>query len=81
MSPEVGVDPKTISDACAEDDYLLSSHVFDNPSKVRELPTLDAMAENTEKELNLWPSVGPLHEVVVLESNELANSIGLVARK
>ena len=38
---------------CAEDDRLLSLHVVNNPSKVGELPTLDAVTEDTEQKLDL----------------------------
>jgi len=73
-------DTKALLDACAKD-YLLSSHVVNNPSKVRELPSIDSMAECADEELDLWPLVGSLYGVVILESDELANSICLVARK
>ena len=75
------MDPETVPDARAEDDDLLSLHVVDDPSKVRELPVLYSVAEDAKQELDLRPPVGPLHSVVVSESNKLADSIGLVARE
>ena len=73
--------PETLPDARAEDDDLLSLDVVDDPSEVREVPTLNAMAEHTEQELDLWPSVRPSHGMVVSKSNKLANLVGLIARK
>ena len=81
LAPEVREDSKPIPDARTEDDYLLSSHVIDNPPKVGKLPILDAMAEDTEEELDLRPLVRPPYDVVVSESDELANSISLAARE
>jgi len=81
LPPEVTEDPKPVPDACAEDNYLLSLHVFDDPLKVRELLTLNAMAENAEEELDFWPSVRPPHGMIVSESDELADLIGLISRE
>ena len=81
LCPKVGVDSKTIPDACAEDDRLLLLHVVNNPSKVGELPTLNAVTEDMEQKLDLWPSVGSLYGVIVSEPNKLANPISLVTRK
>jgi len=80
LPPEVGVDPKATPDACAKDDYLLSLHIIDNPSKVGEFPVLDLTAEDV-KELDFRSPVRPPDGMVVLESNKVANSIGSVARK
>jgi len=57
LPPEVRVDSKAIPDAHTENYYLLLPHVIDNPSKVREFPTLNAMTEDAEEELNLRLSV------------------------
>jgi hypothetical protein len=81
LAPEVREDLKPIPDAHTKDDYLLSSHVVDNPLKVGKLPVLDAMAEDTEEELDLWLLVRPPYDVVVSESDELTNSISLAARE
>jgi len=81
LPPEVGVDPKATPDACAKDDYLLSLHIIDNPSKVGEFPVLDPITEDVKEELDFRSPVRPPDGMVVLESNKVANSIGLVTRK
>ena len=74
-------DLKPIPDAHTEDDYLLSLHVVDNPPKVGKLPIFDAMAEDTEEELDLQLSGRPPYGMVVSESDGLANSISSAARE
>jgi hypothetical protein len=78
LPPEIGEDPEAIADRGAENDGLLMSHVVDDPLKVRKLPTVDPMAEDAEKELDLWSSVRPSYcVVVVLKANKLADALGL----
>ena len=81
LPTEVGVYTETIPYARTEYDRLLLSHVINNPSEMWKLPAFDTVAEHTEEELDLWPSVGSPHGVVILESDELADTIGLVTGK
>ena len=73
MLPKVGEDPKSIPDAHTKYDCFPLSHALNDPSKVGELLVLNAMAEDTEEEQDLWPLVGPLYSMITLKSSELAN--------
>ena len=81
MPPSPRMQPGKFAIDCAEDDQLLSLHVINNPSKVGELPTLDAVTEDTEQKLDLRLLVGSLYGVIVSEPNKLANLTSLVTRK
>ena len=77
-----------LNDLATADHYALGDFLMDlfrltgidNPSKVGEFPVLDLTAEDV-KELDFRSPVRPPDGMVVLESNKVANSIGLVARK
>ena len=81
LFPEIRKDVEAVLDARTENDDFLPLDVIDDPSKVRKFPVLNTMAEGAEEELNLWSAVRPLHCVITLKANKLADPFSLFTRE
>jgi len=80
LTPEIREDAEAFPNARAENDDLLLSHVINHPPKVRKVSVLDAMAEGTEEELDLWSAIRPLHRVVMVsKADKVADPFGLIS--
>ena len=73
-------DTEAVSDTCTEN-HNPSPHLVDDPSKVRNPPVPDVVAEDAEEELNPQLTVRLLHRVVVSETSKLADLFSLFTGK